>query len=42
MRRERVGEHVGAVRMGAAVVLRARLPFGIGLDQKAAEIGDQA
>ena len=42
MRRERVGEHVGAVSMGAAVVLRARLPFRIGLDEEPAEVGDRA
>ena len=42
MRRQRVGEHVGAVGVAAAVVLRPRLAFGIGLDQEAAEIGDGA
>ena len=39
---ERLGEHVGAVGMGAVVVLRPGLAFGIGLDQEAAEIGDRA
>ncbi len=38
---EGVGEHVGAVGMAAAIVLRPRLAFGVGLDQEAAEIRDQ-
>ena len=33
-------EHVGAVRVGTAVVLRSGLAFGVGLDQEAAEVGD--
>ena len=39
--RERVGEDVGAVRMGAAVVLRPGLPFAVRLDDEAAEVGDE-
>ena len=35
-----LGEHVGPVGMGAAVVQRTGLAFGIGLHQEAAEIGD--
>ena len=42
VRRERVGEHVRAVGVRAAVVLRARLALGVGLDQEAAEVGDRA
>ena len=41
VRRQRVGQHVGAVGMGAAVVLRPGLAFGVGLDQEAAEVGDE-
>ncbi len=40
VRRYGVGEHVGAVRVRATVVLRTRLALGVGLDQEAAEIGD--
>ena len=35
-----LGEHVGSVGMGAAIVQRAGLSFGIGLHQEAAEVGD--
>ena len=42
VRRERIGEHVRAVGLASAVVLRSRLALGIGLDEEAAEIGDQA
>ena len=41
VRRERVGEHVGAFGVAAAVVLRAGLPFGVRLDGEAAEVGHQ-
>src|SRR5262245_16401169 len=41
MRRERIGEHVRAVRVRSAVGLRPWLSFGIGLDEKTAEIGNQ-
>ena len=40
VRRKRVGKHVGAVGVRASVVLRARLAFGIRLDDEAAEIGN--
>ena len=36
-----VAEHVGPLRVVPAVVLRARLPLGIGFDEKAAEVGDE-
>ena len=42
MRRQRLGQHVGAVGVRAAVVLRPGLAFGIGLDQEAAESGNDA
>ncbi len=42
MRRERVREHVGAVRVRAAVLLRSGLALGVRLDQEAAEVRDQA
>ena len=38
VRRERVRQHVRAVGVGAVVVLRAWLPLGVGLDDKAAEV----
>ena len=41
VRRERVGQHVGAVGMGAAIILRAGLAFRVGLHQEPAEVGDQ-
>ena len=41
VRRERVRQHVGAVGVRAAVVLRAGLALGVRLDQEAAEVGDQ-
>ncbi len=41
MRRQRLREHVGAVHVAAAVVLRARLALGAGLHQEAAEVRDQ-
>ncbi len=40
VRSHRVGEHIGAVRVCTVVVLRARLTFGVGFDQEAAEVGD--
>ena len=40
VRSQRLGQHVGAVGVGASVVLRAGLAFGIGLDEEAAEIRD--
>jgi hypothetical protein len=40
VRPHRVGQHVGPVDMGAAVVLRSRLALRIGLHQEAAEIGN--
>ncbi len=42
MRRQGVGQHVGPVRMAAAIVLRPRLALRIGLHQEAAEVGDRA
>ena len=39
MRRQRLGQHVGAVGVRALVILRTGLALGIRLDQKAAEIG---
>ncbi len=42
MRRQCGGQHVGAIHVAAAIVLRARLAFRIGLDEKAAEVRDQA
>ena len=39
--RERVGQHVGAVGVGAPVVLRPGLALGVGLHQEAAEVGDE-
>ena len=42
VRRDGVGQAVGALGMIAAVVLRARLPFGVGLDEEPAEVGDRA
>ena len=41
VRRHRVGQHVGAVGVGAAVVLRPRLALAVGLHQEAAEVRDQ-
>ncbi len=41
VRRDRVGEGVGAVGVRAAVVLGAGLPLGVGLDEEAAEVGDR-
>ena len=41
VRRDRVGEHVGAVGVGALVVLRAGLALAVGLHQEAAEVGDR-
>ena len=41
VRRQRVGQHVGAVGVRAAVVLRAGLAFAVGLDDEAAEVGNQ-
>ena len=35
-----LSQHVGAVGMGAAIILRACLALGIGLHQKASEVGD--
>ncbi len=35
------GQHVRAVGVGAAVRDRSRLPFGVGLDEEAAEVGDR-
>src|SRR3546814_16988198 len=40
-RPERRREHVRPVGVAASIVLRPRLAFRIGLDQKAAEIGDR-
>lgn len=40
MRGECVGEQVGAVGVAAAVGEGARLPFGVGFDDEAAEVGD--
>jgi hypothetical protein len=40
VRRDRVGEQVGAVGMRAAVVLRTGLPFAVRLDDEAAEVGN--
>jgi hypothetical protein len=40
VRRERPGQHVGAVGVGAPVVLRPGLALGVGLDEEAAEVGD--
>ncbi len=34
------GQHVGAIRMVAAVVVRTGLAFGVGLDQEPAEVGN--
>src|SRR3569623_1190990 len=42
MRRERGCQYIGAFGMGPAVGLGAGLAFGIGLDEKAPEVGDQA
>ena len=42
VRRDGVGEHVGAVGVRAAVVLRSRLALAVGLDDEAAEVGNQA
>ena len=41
VRGESLGEHVGAVRMGAAVVLRTFLTFGIRFHEEASEIRDK-
>ena len=38
VRRQCGGEHIGAIGMRAAVILRTWLAFGIGLDEKAAEV----
>ena len=42
MRRQRFGQHVGAVGMVAPVILRSGLAFGIRLDEETAEIGNVA
>ena len=42
VRRQRIGQHVRAVRVGAAVVLRTRLPFRVRLDEEAAEVRNLA
>ena len=41
VRRERIGQQVGAVGVGAAVVLRPGLALRVGLDEEAAEIGNE-
>ena len=41
VRGQRVRQHVGAVGVRAAVVLRSGLPLRVGLDQEAAEVGDE-
>ena len=41
MRAQRFGEHVGAVGMGAAEVLRTWLAFGVGFHKESAEVGDE-
>ena len=38
---QHTGEHIGTVGMGAPEVLRPWLTLGVGLHQKAAEVGDQ-
>ena len=40
VRRDGVGQHVGAVGVRALVVLRPRLAFAVGLDDEAAEVGN--
>ena len=40
-RLKRFGNHIGAVSVRAAVVLRSRLPFRVGFHQKTAKIGNQ-
>ena len=42
MWRESCGEHVGAVGVRTAVILRAGLSFGVGFDQEAAEVRNVA
>ena len=41
VRRERIGQHIGAIGMSAAVSFRAGLPFGICLHEKTAEVRNQ-
>jgi hypothetical protein len=41
MRRDRVGDDVGPVGVGAAIVLRTRLTLTVRFDQEPAEIGDR-
>ena len=41
MRRDGIGEHVGAVGVRAAVILRSGLALAVGLDDEAAEVGNQ-
>ena len=41
VRRDGVGEHVGAVGVGPAVVLRPRLSLAVGLHEEAAEVGNE-
>jgi len=42
VRRDRLRKHVGAVNMGAPVLERPWLAFGIGFDQKARKVGNVA
>jgi hypothetical protein len=42
VRRHRIGQHVRAVSVRPAVVLRTRLTFAVGLDEEAAEIRNEA
>ena len=41
VRLERAGDDVGRVGVGAPVGGRSEAPFGIGLDDEAAEVGNQ-
>jgi hypothetical protein len=40
--REDRGQHIGAIGMRAAIVLRTWLTFRVGFDEKAAEVGDDS
>ena len=42
VRRERVGQHVGSVGMSAAISFWSGLAFGIRLDEKTAEVGNES
>ena len=40
-RLQRLGQHIGALGVGASEVIRARLAFGVGLHEEASEVGDE-